>query len=82
MTMPSRFGITIAIFAWSLVGLAAHTNAQPAPAITSRYASVNGVKLHYLAAGKGDARDPAARLRAEQPHVAPAHEGARRRPIS
>src|SRR5438552_5912336 len=52
-TTPSRFSMAIAIFALSLVGFAAHVNAQSRPAITSRYANVNGVKLHYLAAGKG-----------------------------
>src|SRR5438876_5115659 len=52
-TKRSRFSIAIAIFALSLVGLTVHVNAQPGPAITSRYANVNGVKLHYRAAGKG-----------------------------
>src|ERR1700752_478842 len=52
-TTPLRLSMAIAIFALSLVGLTAHVNAQPGPAITSRYASINGVKLHYLAAGNG-----------------------------
>ena len=43
----------IATFALSLLVVIAPTNAHADPAITSRYAAVNQLKLHYLVAGKG-----------------------------
>ena len=41
--------------------------------IEDRFANVNGVRLHYLIAGKGRPGNPVARLRAEQSHVATAN---------
>jgi hypothetical protein len=43
---------------------------QARPMIHDRFASVGGVKLHYLIAGKGDPVILAARLCREQSHVA------------
>jgi len=38
--------------ALAFLGLAAHTHAQPA--VESRFADVNGTRLHYLSAGRGE----------------------------
>jgi hypothetical protein len=38
---------------FALVSLAAKVEADSVPAIMNGYATVNGVKLHYLVAGKG-----------------------------
>ena len=38
--------------------------------IEDRFASVNGVRLHYLIAGKRRPSTPPARVRGKQPHVA------------
>ena len=38
----------------SLLTLASYGKADSGPMITDRYAAVNGMKLHYLVAGKGD----------------------------
>ena len=37
-----------------LLTAVSHARAETKPAIAERYATVNGVKLHYLVAGKGD----------------------------
>src|SRR5947199_10784070 len=37
-----------------VLSLASYVKADSAPVITDSYAAVNGVKLHYLIAGKGD----------------------------
>ena len=47
----SRMAMGIGLFA--LVSLAAKVEADSVPAIMNGYATVNGVKLHYLVAGKG-----------------------------
>ena len=36
------------------LGLASYVKADSGPVITDSYAAVNGVKLHYFVAGKGD----------------------------
>jgi len=43
----------MAIVLFALQSLAANVEADSGPAIMDRYATVNGVKLHYLVAGKG-----------------------------
>ena len=43
----------MAVVLFALLGLATNVEADSGPAIMDRYATVNGVKLHYLAAGKG-----------------------------
>jgi hypothetical protein len=54
--MPCGLRITRAIFAVALVAVSAAL--QPSSAFAqapqSKFADVNGVKLHYLVAGKGD----------------------------
>jgi pimeloyl-ACP methyl ester carboxylesterase len=45
----------IAVVSLALQSVAANVQADPGPAIMDRYATVNGVKLHYLVAGKGAA---------------------------
>src|SRR6185369_16350115 len=42
-----------AILLFALSGLAVDVGADSGPAIMDRYETVNGVKLHYLVAGKG-----------------------------
>src|SRR5438034_2700640 len=49
--LSSRVAMAIVLFA--LQSLAANVEADSGPAIMDRYATVNGVKLHYLVAGKG-----------------------------
>src|SRR5206468_10171598 len=54
--MPIRRGISrmmMGIGLFALLSLAANVEADSVPAIMDRYATVNGVKLHYLVAGKG-----------------------------
>src|ERR1700757_219341 len=54
--MPIRRGITrmtMGIGLFALLSSAAHVEADSGPAIMNAYATVNGVKLHYLVAGKG-----------------------------
>src|SRR5438270_12740781 len=54
--MPIRRGIsrmTMGIGLFALVSLAANVEADSGPAIMNGYATVNGVKLHYLVAGQG-----------------------------
>jgi pimeloyl-ACP methyl ester carboxylesterase len=43
-----------AICAAAIVGATGASERQPQPAIADRYADVNGVRLHYLAAGSGE----------------------------
>jgi Predicted hydrolases or acyltransferases (alpha/beta hydrolase superfamily) len=43
-----------AILLLAALGLATCVKADSGPVIADRYAAVNGVKLHYLVAGKGD----------------------------
>jgi hypothetical protein len=50
--------------------------AQTAITIENRFADVNGTRLHYLSTGEGDPVILPSRVRAEQPHVAPADVGA------
>src|SRR5205823_10738299 len=45
---------TTAILLLAALGLASYVKADTGPMITDNYAAVNGVKLHYLVAGKGD----------------------------
>src|SRR5260221_10165914 len=45
--------VAMAIVLFALQSLAANVEADSGPAIMDRYATVNGVKLHYLVAGKG-----------------------------
>ena len=54
--------------------IATSVQADSGPVITDGYADVNGLKLHYLVAGKGDP-DPAPWLRTEQSYVASIDEG-------
>ena len=51
MLLKRRMLIAICLFA--LVGLATQGKAQSPQAIAERYATANGVRLHYLVAGKG-----------------------------
>jgi len=54
--MPIRLGIsrmTMGIGLFALLSWAANVEADSVPAIMNEYATVNGVKLHYLVAGKG-----------------------------
>ena len=54
MTMR-RFirGLAMMVVLFPLSCIAAPAAADTGPAIMDRYATVNGVKLHYLVAGKG-----------------------------
>jgi pimeloyl-ACP methyl ester carboxylesterase len=45
--------ISIAICLLAIVGLATHAKAQSTQVIAERYATANGVRLHYLVAGTG-----------------------------
>ena len=45
--------IPIAICLLAIVGLATHAHAQSTQVIAERYATANGVRLHYLVAGTG-----------------------------
>ena len=45
---------TTVILLFAALGLASYVKADMGPMITDSYAAVNGVKLHYLVAGKGD----------------------------
>jgi pimeloyl-ACP methyl ester carboxylesterase len=52
--MNRRFRqIPLAILLFFVVCLATRVEAQSGPVISERFAAVNGVKLHYLVAGKG-----------------------------
>ena len=46
--------ISTALLALALLGVGAHATAEPGPAIMERFANVNGIRLHYLVAGRGD----------------------------
>src|SRR4051812_46940490 len=47
-------GTALAILLLAVLWTAPRVEAQPATSIVDRYADVNGVKLHYLVAGRGD----------------------------
>ena len=65
----------------AMMGLAAPALAADAKvSIEGKYDAV--AKLHYLVAGRGEPVILLSRLRAEQPHVAPAHGRAWERPGS
>ena len=48
-----EFARAIAIGAAILVAAASPVSAQKSPPVQSRIADVNGIKMHYLIAGKG-----------------------------
>src|SRR5436190_24371669 len=54
MPMKRRLSrISIAILVLGVLSVATYVDAESAPMIMERYAIANGVKLHYLVAGKG-----------------------------
>ena len=54
MSMKRRLSrISLAILFLSVLSVATYVDAESAPMIMERYAIANGVKLHYLVAGKG-----------------------------
>src|SRR5437763_1863744 len=77
MSMKRRLSrISLAILFLSVLSVATYVDAESAPMIMERYAIANGVKLHYLVAGKGSPVILLHGYAQNQPHVASAHEGA------
>lgn len=46
-------GLPLSIFALAALGVSAPAGAAATPVIAERYASVNGIRMHYLVAGQG-----------------------------
>lgn len=55
MPMKRYLGIPTAMLLSTILCLVSQVNAQSAPTIAERSANVNGITMHYLIAGKGDA---------------------------